>query len=45
VGHKPEDITFGVYAKKTEGTLDKVARAITYPASVERSMRGALGIT
>lgn len=44
VGHKPEDITFGLYAKKTEGTLDKVARAIAYPKPIEAAWRTALGL-
>jgi integrase len=44
VGHVPEGVTFGVYAKVSPASLMQVAKAITYPAPIEAAMRAALGV-
>jgi integrase len=43
VGHKPEGITDGIYAKPTQSGLMQIARAIRYPARIERGFMEALG--
>jgi integrase len=42
--HNPPGLSFGLYAKGEDEALRDVARAVAYPAKVERAMRAALGI-
>jgi integrase len=44
VGHEPPGLTFGLYAQGEREALHKVAKAIKYPATVERAMRQALDL-
>jgi integrase len=44
-GHKPMDMTHGLYAKGAESSLLGVARLVRYPDKVERAFKGALGLT
>ena len=45
MGHKPEDLTFGLYAGKGEPeALQEVALLVHYPAPVEDAMWKALGV-
>lgn len=44
VGHKPDGITAGVYARPTTKGLASVARAIRYPPVVEKGLKAKLGL-
>jgi integrase len=44
VGHLPEGVTFGVYAKVSPASLHEVAKAITYPAPFETALRAGLAL-
>lgn len=42
VGHKPAGITAGVYAQPTDEGLRTIARAVRYPAAIERALNATL---
>ena len=44
VGHKPRDITFGLYSQVTDESLREVARRVSYSKKIEAAFRKALDI-
>jgi len=44
VGHKPRDITFGLYSQVTAESLREVARKVAYPKKIEKAFKVALGL-